>query len=202
MSNFPAGTKGYFEDKKREAVEWAKTLLTRPFVILDYETTGFDQEPVQVALIDHLGNTLVNTLVKPMTWEISPGAMKVHGITNVMVQKDGVPTFAHLWQKHLRDWLHQKTVVAYNAAFETQITDITVTTYNLTPADIHWECAMLAYAAYYGAWNDWHQSFTWQKLEPACKAMQVEVDGSAHDALTDVRMTLGLIQAMADHATV
>jgi len=67
MSNFPAGTKGYFEDKKREPVEWAKTLLTRPFVILDYETTGFDQEPVQVALIDHLGNTLINTLVNPMT---------------------------------------------------------------------------------------------------------------------------------------
>lgn len=49
---------------------------------------------------------------------------------------------------------------------------------------------------FYGDWNDYHQSYRWQKLAFAASHMGVEVDNE-HDALGDTLMTLGVVKAMA-----
>ena len=196
MTIINTGTKNHLDQERAAAIARAKTVIaTGDFIVLDFETTGFNGEPVQVAAIDQDGVVIESTLVKPMTWEIEKGASDVHGIDKHSVAN--APTWTEVWTNGL--WLHLdlQRVVAYNAAFERKILDIVTRQYELDPARIIWEDPMIEYARFNGAWNAYHKSFTWQKLGDACKTMKVKVDGDAHDALVDVRMTLELIKAMA-----
>ncbi|MNI49366.1 hypothetical protein D3C73_1039750 [compost metagenome] len=56
---------------------------------------------------------------------------------------------------------------------------------------------MLAYAEFYGDWNEYKNSYRWKKLSDAAAQQRVVIDGQAHRALSDVQMTLGVIRAMA-----
>lgn len=72
------------------ATEWARGLIKRDpasWVILDTETTGLSSrdEICQIAIIDGLGNVLIDRLVKP-TVDIPFEAQAIHGISNTMVQ--------------------------------------------------------------------------------------------------------------------
>src|SRR5690349_7775568 len=86
--------------ERQKAAEWARDLLTRPFVILDTETTGLNRhradEPVQIALIDQKANVLLDTLVKP-TIALDPNAVKIHGITEALLTN--APSYAQLYRK-------------------------------------------------------------------------------------------------------
>ena len=61
---------------------------------------------------------------------------------------------------------------------------------------INWHCAMEAYAELYGDWNDYHQSYRWQKLSDAARVMNIKAS-NLHSALGDCQTTLAVIQAMA-----
>ncbi len=192
------GCPEWIQEQKEGAAAWARNLLKEPFVVLDFETTGVDGEPVQIAVVDHKGQQLMNTLVKPKTYEIEKGAQAVHGISAEKV-KD-CPTFKDLYEQFV-GLLAGKTVVAYNAAFERKILKYTAGLYDLEkPEKVDWQCAMLQYARFFGDWQEgWKQSFAWQKLSAACEHEGVVVDGKAHDALVDVQLTLGLIRKMAQY---
>lgn len=58
--------------------------------------------------------------------------------------------------------------------------------------------ATLPPAEFHGDWNDYHQSYRWQKLTDAVRQMRVTVDAKAHDALGDCLMTLAVIKKMAE----
>lgn len=58
-------------------------------------------------------------------------------------------------------------------------------------------CAMEAYAAYYGDWSEYHESFKWVSLIDAADNCGYEPQGAAHRALTDCLMTLAVMRAMA-----
>lgn len=183
-----------FEKDKIDASEWARDLLDNPdtFVVLDTETTGLpqdDPEIVQFGLIDGYGNTLIDTLVKPNK-AIPPKATSIHGITNEMVQ-DGMD-FSTLLLKML-DHITDKRVIVYNVAYDYEVILRCLLRRNwgrleagqLLEKAGTWECAMLQYAAWYGDWNDYRQSYRWQKLQ------------GDHSALGDCVATYNLLKKMA-----
>lgn len=167
------------------------------FVILNYETTDLDGEPVQIGVIDYTGKELINTYIRPVKRDIDPEAAALHGIAADRV-KDA-PTFADIYDK-LRGALHGKTVVAYNAAFEGKITRLTCQLYDLPIIEPKsWQCAMLMYAAHNPEkLTPWGAKGGWWKLTEALKQEGLTPSSDAHDALADVRMTLQLIQCLQE----
>lgn len=179
---------------KAEAIAWAQAMLTRKAIILDFETTGMgDAEIVQIGAVDVTGAVVLDTLVKPME-SIPAGATRVHGISNQHV-KDA-PGFPAVYVR-LSTLLAGQTVVAYNADFEKGILNAVCKRHKLPQPRLKaWECAMKAYAGYYGQYNPKHRSFTFQKLTNACLQQDIVVE-AAHSGAGDALMTLRLIEAMA-----
>lgn len=176
-------------------------LLGDAAVILDTETTGLDSraEVLSVAVLSMDGQTLFNERVRPANVTSWPEAQAVHGISPADVNR--LPRLAH-HEKRLGEILYGKTVVVYNASYDRRLlvqsavaNRISQLAYELDKLCL-WEDVMEPYAQYWGAWSEWHQSFTWQSLVKACDQQGVEV-ADAHDALGDCRMTLALIKKIA-----
>lgn len=188
-------TRAFNEKHVKSSSAWAKKMLDEGFLVLDYETTDINGEPVQIALIDSDDQTLINEIICPSE-QISPGAQRVHGIS--MADVKDKPRFQDLYPL-LRHHLESHTVIAYNAAFEKKITERTLDKYHLDNiSGINWQCAMLEYSKFNpGKMSRWGKKGGWWKLTEAVEQEKITVSGSAHDALIDVRMTLQLIEAMA-----
>ena len=165
--------------------------------ILDTETTGLDDkaEIVEISIIDQLGNVVFDSLVKPQQ-PIPAEATAIHGITNDMVAT--APSWADIHDEVCR-LISSKPLVIYNADYDMRLMAQTAALYGLKPvtADAGVHCAMLAYAEFYGDWNDYKGSYRGQRLTSAAAQQGVVTDGQAHRALADVMMTLGVLQAMA-----
>jgi len=173
------------------AILWARELLSRPFAVLDCETSGIgpDAEICQIAIVDGSnGNTLLDMLIKPQD-PIPAEATAIHGVTNDMVTN--CPSFEMVWPI-IKHYLINWNVVIYNAGYDTSVIkqcvrrceDITSCWQDET------RCAMLVYAAFRQEWNSYRNSYRWPKLPP--------IPGkTAHNALTDCRATLALIYEMA-----
>lgn len=173
------------------AVAWARALLNQAdFVVLDTETTGlhFDAEIVQIAIVAPSGQVLLDQLIKP-TRPIPPASTRVHGITDARVAD--APTFDQV-APQIRELLSGVTVVIYNADYDTRLMEqsaraVGISTYEAPIFGAYnYDCAMLQYAAYYGDWNDYRHSYTWQPLP-----------GGDHSAAGDALACLRLIQRMA-----
>ncbi len=176
-----------YDADRAAAQRWAADLLARQdWVIVDTETTGLDgqAEAVQVAVLACDGSVLCHQLIKP-TGPVPPEASAVHRITDDMLADK--PTFAEV-HGELARLLEGKTVVCYNAAFDSRILAQSARAHGIEPIQASWDCAMLQYAAYVGEWSSWHGSYRYQRL-PAGRG--------AHDALADCRATLGVIKRMA-----
>jgi DNA polymerase III epsilon subunit-like protein len=78
------------------------------------------------------------------------------------------------WQRHGDQWL-----VWYNA--DRALTD----SVRQRVAMLRTECAMQRYAEWYGAWHDYHGSYTWQRL------------GGPHGAVEDCQTVITRLQEMA-----
>lgn len=177
-----------------KALRTAKDWTVSDFVVLDTETTGreTDSAVVQVGIIDCFGHELVNTLVNPLV-PIPPGATSVHNITDSMVK--GAPTFSDVYSE-LCSFLTDRTVLIYNADYDSQILQNACRRHNLHP--FVWKstpCVMLNYAQFAGVWNAYRNSYRWHKLTDAASQCGIAID-SAHDALADTRMTLELVRWM------
>lgn len=162
------------------------------YLILDTETTGLydEAEIVSIAIIDSQGKALLNTLVQPR-YPIPANATAIHGITDEMVAS--APLWDAVWNDVV-ELLDGKHVIVYNVAYDVQLLyqsselcDVDADWWQLCT----WYCAMQAYAEYWGAWSDYHQSYTWQRLTAACSQQGIEVK-DAHGALGDCLMTLAL----------
>ncbi|MEV3812529.1 3'-5' exonuclease [Aeromonas allosaccharophila] len=165
--------------------------------ILDTETTGLDDqaEIIEISIIDQFGGVVFDSLVKPQK-PIPAEATAIHGITNDMVAT--APSWADIHDEVCRI-VNCYPLVIYNADYDMRLMAQTAALYGLQPvtanAGVH--CAMLAYAEFYGDWNDYKGSYRWQRLTTAAAQQGVVTDGQAHRALADVMMTLGVLQAMA-----
>lgn len=179
---------------QQQAQQWLRDNV----LIMDTETTGLgdDAEIVEVTIIDTAGRVLLNTLVKPRS-VIPASATAIHGITNEMVAT--APSWPHVCRS-LYDIISGRRVVIYNSDFDTRILDQTNDRWWIT---IHFkierpmfECAMLAYAEFYGQISD-RGGYKWQKLTSAAEQQGVIIEGTPHRALSDCLTTLGVIKAMA-----
>jgi DNA polymerase-3 subunit epsilon len=163
-------------------------------VVVDVETTGFANDPfveiVEVAIVDHQGEVLLNTLVKPRRF-IPWGATRVHGIYDEMVQE--APPFEEVYLRMLAH-LQDAQVAAYNFSFERDIFKQVCRQYQMPAIQpAKWYCPMRAYQAFRGLPKFF-------KLTAACAAESIPIE-RAHRALGDCQMTLALIQKMAEGPT-
>jgi DNA polymerase-3 subunit epsilon len=173
------------------------------FVVLDTETTGLDWQAqiCQIAIVDQGGRTLVDTLVKP-TIPIPPDATAIHGIRDDMVA--GALTFDQVWPRVLAA-VKDRDLVVYNLSYDMARLESSLRPYYtlalqpLIAPDHHMVCAMEAYAEYWGEWDEWHQSYTWQRLTAACEQQRLMIV-AAHHALGDCQMTLALIRKICAEA--
>jgi DNA polymerase III epsilon subunit-like protein len=167
------------------------------FLVLDTETTGLGSrdEIVQLAIVNKAGQVLFDSLIKP-TCAISPGAAAVHGISNLMLEH--APTILDVHQQ-LHQLLDSQDIVVYNAPFDRP--KLARTCLAREAGDLstlgRWHDAMQPYAEHWGAWSNWHQSYTWQSLTNACAQQGIEVREDAHSAVADCLMTLALIEKLA-----
>lgn len=175
--------------------EKARRWLAQNSLIIDTETTGLgdNAEIVEIAVIDCRGAVLLDTLIRPSV-AIPAEATRVHGIDDSMVAS--APTWAEVHDQFCR-LITGRRLVAYNSEFDHRLILQTMRAAGLTLPYFSVECAMLAYADFWGEFDPERGRNRWQKLTGAAAQQGVECDGLAHRAKADCLLTLGVIHAMA-----
>jgi DNA polymerase-3 subunit epsilon len=169
-------------------------------VILDTETTGLsdDDEMVQIAIIDaETGELLINQLLKPKIL-ISKSASNIHGITNSSVSNCVEYNEIH---NDIINIISGKTILAYNLEFDVNMLYQTAFTHNCDLDSLensglfsNNHCIMEWYAEFYGDYNDYFDSYTWQRLDRAAVQQRIDIsDLKTHDAFGDCEITRRLI---------
>ncbi len=170
-------------------VKFPHELFKDGFLVLDLETTGFpapDVGIVEIAIMSHEGEILVNTLINPRRL-IPPRASKIHGIYDADVVN--AKTFDEIYPE-LVTLLSSRYVVAYNASFEQGIFKFVCGRMGLPNfPNVTWYCAMRAYSSH-------RRRQRFFKLTKACVDEGIPII-NAHRALGDCMMTLRLMHKMA-----
>lgn len=184
------------EQSKTQTYFW-NMVRREQFLVLDTETTGLKVgEIVQIAIVDHTGNELLNTLVKPVL-AIPPDATNIHGITDEMVSS--APGW-NIVAPQVIDIIKGRDVIVYNATYDRKMmhqSDEHWTSERTVWRELcNWHCAMEAYAEHYGDYNSWHGSYRWQSLTNAMFQQDLPTQ-QAHTALGDCLMTLALVRKIA-----
>lgn len=185
-------------DDRAQVIYWAQSVAHDPNVVyLDTETTGLDAaaEVIELAIIDAAGLPLYHARFRP-AGPIPVEASFVHHIFDRDVAR--APAFAREWLK-IAALLDGRRVVVYHAAFDARLLHQTLARYAapgvtwLIPG-LPWECAMEAYAAWYGAWSARHGSYTYKSLAFAAAATG---DAPDHSALGDARACRAVVRRLA-----
>ena len=198
--------------RRCSVAQWASDLLSVGFVVLDTETTGlhFDAEIIQIGVMDSDGCVLFDSYIKPEvpileveyaddeeeSWRDEPRrtAFGVNRISNAMVAD--APSFTEVYLR-LQALLANKVVIAYNAAFDEAMLESVCTRAGLDSIQIAgWDCAMLAFAEFYGEPRGRRREWRWQSLSTACDVLDVQ-DLPAHTAAGDCERTLAVVRSLA-----
>ena len=171
-----------------------QNLLNRP-LFLDTETTGLDPraEIVEIAVIDHDGGVLLDTLVKP-TRPIPWDATRVHGISNEMVAN--APTWGDIWPQ-VQSILTGRRVGIYNAEFDLRMIQQSHAAQKIADgaAGARAFCIMKLYAEFYGERGS-HGDFRWQSLDKAARQCGIALPNS-HRAGADALLARALLAYVA-----
>ncbi len=185
------------QERKARVCAWATNITSRPFIVLDTETTGLgqDAEIVEIALVGHDGKALLDTLIKPQGI-INDAVIAIHGITNEMVLT--APNFTQVYPQ-LAELVCNQQVIIYNAAYDLGRLRYMTQMCHLPVLELNAACLMKQYATYYGE-AGYSNSFRWQKLEQALRQMGIatSVQGQRHRALDDAQQTWRLLCHLAD----
>jgi DNA polymerase-3 subunit epsilon len=175
----------YIESDRVAAVLWARDVLAKDdWVILDTETTGLnDAEIVEIAIINHFGEAVLDTLVKPSA-SIPGDVVAIHGISDEMV-KDA-PTFPEIYPR-IVEALEGKRVLIYNSSFDIKILAYCRQLHGLKGLKLsnRSECIMTWHAQWAGDWSDYYEGYRWHPLD------------GGHRALDDCLAALDRIKRMA-----
>lgn len=129
-----------WEDEKRAVCSYAAGLLTQSPLFFDTETTGLDEhsEIIEIAVLDHEGAVLLNTLVKP-TQPIQPESTAINGITEHDVAN--APAWMDV-REHVARLLAGRIVVAHHAEFDKRMLRQTSDRYGVAFPAFKAECTM------------------------------------------------------------
>lgn len=183
-------------EDRAQVIHWAQTVVADPAVCyLDTETTGLDgaAEVIELALIDADGVVLYNRRFRP-DGPIPAAASAVHHIVDRDVAH--APRFADEWPE-IRMLLRARRVVVYNAEFDERLLIQTCARAGVEwgpPVGCGLECAMEAYAAWYGEWSDYHGNYKYKPLSFAAAATGDQPD---HSALGDARACRAVVRRLA-----
>lgn len=179
---------------RQQTIEEVRALLAQRPVYLDTETTGLERraEIVEIAILDHDGTPLIDTLVKPrlpIPWEV----VRIHGITDRHVQH--APTWAEVWPQ-VETILSTRTVGIYNAGFDLRMLE---QSHKIARLPWHGDglrtfCIMQIYARYYGERRN--NSFRWQSLAKAAVQCRLSLANS-HRAADDARLARAVLHHIA-----
>ena len=164
--------------------------------MLDTETTGLSatDEILQIGIVDGDGETVLNQLIRP-TIPIPSGASAIHGLRDRDVAD--APSFKEIYIR-LSTLLAGQVVVAYNMDFDWRMLQQTAARYRLPDLRMgKRDCAMKQYARFKGLRQNNGRNYIRHKLGVAVRQEGLVV-AKAHDALDDARMTLALINKMAE----
>jgi DNA polymerase-3 subunit epsilon len=181
---------------RQACIATAVETVTRKPVYFDTETTGtgpYDQI-IEIGIINHEGKTLLQALVKPRGG-IPPDAVRVHGITNEMV--DSALSWDELWPDVERVFSGQ-VVAAYNADF-----DVRMLMQSHTRNGMVWKEPWTAifdimelYARFHGEWDARKKGYRWHKLEQAGKHCGISLP-NAHRAVDDALLARAVLEHIA-----
>lgn len=164
-------------------------------ICLDTETTGvgYDDEILQLSIIDGRGEVLIDDFFRPKTVTEWPEAQSIHGIS-----PDAVAQCPHIDSciPRVNEILsNAKLIVGYNMGFDLDFirrAGITI------PDSINQFDCMPEFAEIYGEWNSYFKNYRWQKLCLCADFFGYEGTGF-HDSLEDVRATLFCYFAMMEY---
>jgi DNA polymerase-3 subunit epsilon len=177
---------GFIERDRVSAVLWAREQLSQnDWVILDTETTGlYDAEIVEIAIIDRLGEMLLDTLIKPSI-PIPAEVTEIHGITDEIVAD--APSFPEVYPR-IVEVLKYKRILIYNAEFDIKILNYCCHLHNLPILKLkkRSQCLMEWVAQWEGDWSYYYKDYKYFPLP-----------SGNHRALGDCTAAFELIKLMA-----
>ena len=155
----------------------------KDYLFLDTETTGLGNcQIIELAIIDLMGNTLINTRLNP-TGDISDVATKIHGISKEDLKLS--PTLPNIWAK-FQEVTEGKIVLIYNADFDLNALASSLKAWKMKSLlSVRYDCVMMMYSKFVGEPGKYAGSHKWQKLP-----------GGNHTALGDCQATLAVIKKM------
>lgn len=181
------------------------------YAFIDTETTGLfdfskpadaDGQPrlAQLAMVfvddDMVETGAVEYLVKPDGWEMSEGAMKVHGITTEHLLEHGMPV-ADVLAAYSQAVEEGRIIVAFNAQYDLKvmrgemrragIDDLFEQTPNI--------CVMRAATDICRVPRANGRGFKFPKLSEACAHFEIENDAE-HSAIGDARAALEIFRKL------
>jgi DNA polymerase III subunit epsilon len=161
--------------------------LQKKPIYIDTETTGvgYEDEIIDIAIIDFDGAILLDSLVKP-TVKIPYEASNIHGISNDMVTN--APKWDELWPK-INKIFQDRIIGIYNAEFDIRLMQQTQKKYGVWSQSYREHfCIMLLFADYFGDWDDYHQNNKWKKLGFAGNHFNINIKNT-HRALDDAKLS-------------
>jgi DNA polymerase-3 subunit epsilon len=178
---------------KQSAIAWSKAVLSdHDVVFLDTETTGLDEraEVIEIAIVDRDGDTLVNSLVRPIR-PIPGPASAIHGILDHEVAD--APNWAEFFPT-ISSICRDRTVVVYNADYDLRLIRQSCQLAGINQVSARFHCAMQAFACFH-AGRATSDRPKFQRLDSAASRFSLDIPN--HRALGDALACLGVVRGMA-----
>lgn len=160
-------------------------------IVIDTETTGldpFDDELLQVSIIDTDGNVLFDSYFKPLSHNEWLEAETVNGISPEMVAN--APSIYEKAADIYAILSAADMIIGYNTHFDLYF----LSNNGLILSDsVKIVDVMELFAPIYGKWSDYHGSYKWQKLITAAEYYGYDWSKrseTAHNSLADCFATL------------
>lgn len=185
-----------FKTEKTNSIQthrrYHKTLLEMDkskVICLDIETTGLDiynDEIVQLSIIDGNNNVLFNDYIKPERKTKWKDAEKIHGISPKMVRNK--PTIRDVLPYINSVLENAECIVGYNSnGFDIPFLQANGVVFP-NESTTEYVDVMKNFAVIYGEWSDYFCDWKWQKLEKCARFYGYKFN--PHDSLEDVKATL------------